>query len=140
MFGRWKKLSVCWLDFQARWIQIWKVRRQFMRKRIKIIAAVLVVLLLGYEAAFRVCTAEWGEVDTDANPPRVYYSADLDLPFPLLGWCFGFRTELPFGKVRLSKGSGAYVDGGHFYRRLADGSWQDFTKQLTEYQTHKSKP
>jgi hypothetical protein len=105
-----------------------------MSRRTKIIAIILFVAVVGYEIAFRICTAECGEVDTHAQPPRVYYSKDLDLPFPLLHYCFGFRTELPFGKVRLSKGSGAYVDGSRFYRRLSDGSWQDFTDQLIEYQ------
>jgi hypothetical protein len=105
-----------------------------MRRRTKIIAVVLVVVVIGYEAAFRVCTANWGEVDTHATPPRVYYSTDLDWPFPLLRCVFGIRTHLPLGMVRLSKGSGAAVDGSRFYRHLPDGTWQDFTDQLIEFQ------
>jgi hypothetical protein len=81
-----------------------------MRRRVKIIAV----------------------VDVDSNPPRVYYSEDLMLPFPIFRFCFGFRTELPFGKVRLAKGAGGYVDGGRFYRRLPDGRWDDFTDRLIE--------
>ena len=71
-----------------------------MRRRIKIIALVLIIALVSYEAAFRICTAKWGEVDMQSKPARVYYSEDLSLPFPLLRYCFGFRTKLPFGKVQ----------------------------------------
>jgi hypothetical protein len=108
-----------------------------MRRRIKIIAAILVIVVFAYESAFRLCTAKWGEVDMQSNPPRVYYSEDLSLPFPILKFCFGFRTELPIGKVRLSEGSGAYVDGGRFYRRLPDGSWRDLTDEMVKHQESK---
>ena len=111
-----------------------------MRRRIYIITVVFLVAVIGYEIAFRVCTAKWGEVDTRATPPRVYYSADLFLPFPLLKCVFGIRTHLPLGMVRLSKGTGAAVDGGRFYRHMPDGTWQDFTDALVEYQNRKSKP
>jgi hypothetical protein len=111
-----------------------------MRRRIYIITAIFLVAVIGYEIVFRVCTAKWGEVDMKSKPPRVYYSEDLSLPFPLLQVCFGLRTELPFGKVSLSGGSGAYVDGGRFYRRLPDGSWQDLTDAMVAHQNQESKP
>ena len=116
------------------------VRRHRMRSLTKIIAVVLVVIVVGYEAAFRICTAKWGEVDMQSKPPRVYYSADLMLPFPVLRFCFGFRTELPLGRVSLSEGSRASVDGGRFYWGMPDGSWRDVTDDMIEYQKQKSKP
>ncbi|HSY10425.1 MAG TPA: hypothetical protein VK840_05870 [Candidatus Dormibacteraeota bacterium] len=109
-----------------------------MRRRIKIITVILVIVVFSYEVAFRLCTAKWGEVDMQSKSPRVYYSEDLSLPFPILRLCFGFRTEFPIGKVRLSEGSGAYVDGSRFYRRLPDGSWRDLTDEMVEHQ--KSRP
>jgi hypothetical protein len=72
-----------------------------------------------------------------ASPPRVYYSDDLISSIHWRKALFSLRTQLPFGKVRLSEGSGAYVDGGRFYRRLHDGSWQDLTDTLIEYQKQK---
>ena len=69
--------------------------------------------------------------------PRVYYSDDLVSAFEWRRAMFGFRTELPLGNVRLANGTGAYVDGGRFYRRLADGGWQDVTDTMIEYQKQK---
>jgi len=95
---------------------------------------VVFILLLSYEALFRLVTANCGEVDLNSGTPKIYYSYDLMWHLPVLKTCFGFRTRLPLGKVRLSKGSGAYVDGGRFYYRLADGRLQDVTSQLTQHQ------
>jgi hypothetical protein len=41
---------------------------------------------------------------------------------------------LPFGKIRLSEGTGLYVDGGRFYRRMPDGNWKDLTDVMIEEQ------
>ena len=108
-----------------------------MRRRIFISLGVVLLLVLFYESAFRYVTASSGEVDMKAQPPRVYYSDDLFASFPWRQSIFGFRTHLPFGKVRLSQGSGAYVSGGRFYRKLPDGSWQDVTDTMIEYQKTK---
>lgn len=64
--------------------------------------------------------------------PRIYYSLDLLLPFPAVRFCFSFRSSLSLGKVRLSEGTGVYIDGGRFYRRLKDGAWEDLTDKLVE--------
>jgi hypothetical protein len=109
-------------------------------RRIGIILVALTAAIFGYEVAVRVCTAKWGEVDVRSRPPRVYYVQDLLLPVPILRRCFGFRTGLPLGKVRLSKRTGAYVDGGRFYRRLPDGSWRDFTDDIVAYQNLRAGP
>src|SRR5262245_3891468 len=98
------------------------------RRRILICFGVVMVLVVLYEISFRVVTASCGEVDMEAHSPRVYYSDDLMASFAWRQVLFGFRTKLPFGKVRLSKGSGAYVDGGRFYQRLPDGTWRDLTE------------
>jgi hypothetical protein len=111
-----------------------------MRRRVYTITFVFLAAVLGYETGFRVCTAKWGEVDMHSKPPRVFYSADLNLPLPLLRWIFGIRTYLPLGIARLSKGSGAGVDGGRIYRHLPDGTWHDITDALIEYQNKKSYP
>ncbi len=108
-----------------------------MRRRILISLGAVLLLAVLYEVAFRYVTASCGEVDMKARPPRVYYSEDLDASFPWRSMFFGFRTQLPFGRVKLAQHSGAYVDGGRFYRRLRDGSWQDMTDTLIEYQKRK---
>ena len=107
-----------------------------MRRRIIISFYVVVLITAFYELAFRYCTAASGEVDMEAQPPRVYYSEDLLAPFPWRRALFGLRTDLPFGKVPLAKRTGAYVDGGRIYRRLSDGSWQDVTDAMIEHQKH----
>jgi hypothetical protein len=94
-----------------------------MRRRLLIALTVLLLAAVLYEVAFRYCTAASGEVDMKAQPPRIYYSDDLLSSFAWRRAIFGLRTHLPFGKVRLAKGTGAYVDGGRFYRRLRDGGW-----------------
>jgi hypothetical protein len=108
-----------------------------MRCRLLTTFGVFVIIAILYEFAFRSTTAASGEVDMKAQPPRVYYSDDLLSAFKWRRALFGFRTHLPFGKVRLAKGTGAYVDGGRFYRRLPDGGWQDMTDTLIEYQKRK---
>ena len=111
------------------------VRRSMRRAFLMTIGTVVFVAAL-YELAFRYCTAASGEVDMKAQPPGVYYSSDLPSSFQWRKAVFGFRTRLAFGKVRLA--SGAYVDGGKFYRRLSDGSWQDVTSALRQYQSAKN--
>lgn len=108
-----------------------------VRRRILISLGAILLFAVFYEAAFRYATASCGEVDIESRPPRVYYSDDLIASFPWRYMFFGFRTQLPFGKVKLAKGTGAYVDGGKFYRRLPDGSWQDITDTLIQYQNSK---
>jgi hypothetical protein len=106
-----------------------------MRRRIFISLGVVLVLALFYELTFRYVTASCGEVDMKAQPPRVYYSEDLMASLPWRRMLFGFRTALPFGKVKLCPN--LYVDGGRFYRHLPDGSWQDLTDTFIEYQKTK---
>ena len=105
-----------------------------MRRRLLIGFGVLLLAVLLYELAFRYTTAASGEVDMQVRPPRVYYSEDLLSSLQWRRAIFGFRTQLPFGKVRLATGTGAYIDGGRFYRRLKDGGWQDMTDTMTEWQ------
>jgi hypothetical protein len=107
-----------------------------MRRRVLILVGGGLLLLVGvYEAAFRYVTASCGEVDMKARPPRVYYSEDLISPVPWRRFMFGFRTDLPFGKVKMCPN--VYVDGGRFYRHMPDGSWQDLTDAMIEYQKTK---
>lgn len=103
-----------------------------MRKRVIISLSAVLVLALGYEVAFRWVAANCGEVDMKTHPPRVYFSDDLLSPVPWRSALFGFRTRLPFGKIRLCPK--LYVSGGRFYRRLPDGRWQDLTGTMAEYQ------
>jgi hypothetical protein len=105
-----------------------------MRRRILILLGTVLLLAVSYEVAFRYVTASCGEVDMKAQPPRVYYSDDLDASLPWRGMLFGFRAHLSLGRVKLARGTGAYVDGGRFYRRLRDGGWRDVTDSLIEYQ------
>jgi hypothetical protein len=107
-----------------------------MRRRVIISVAVVLVLALGYEIAFRCVAANCGEVNMKAHPPRVYFSDDLLSSVPWRGALFGFRTLLPFGKVRLCPK--LYVSGGRFYGRLPDGGWQDLTDTMVEYQKAKN--
>ncbi|MFA5204372.1 MAG: hypothetical protein WC708_08200 [Lentisphaeria bacterium] len=95
----------------------------------KLIASMVVFLLLlsGYEIAFRCCTAQWGEINTDTDPICLYYSCDLMLGHKLLQTIFAPRAALQLGKVRLAKGTGAHISGNTFYRKLQNGNWQDVT-------------
>jgi hypothetical protein len=108
-----------------------------MRRHLLVASGILILAAVLYEMAFRFCTGASGEVDLKAQPPRVYYSDDLLSSFEWRRAVFGFRTHLSFGKVRLAKNTGAYVDGGRFYRRLPDGGWQDMTDTMIEYQKRK---
>ncbi len=101
-----------------------------MRRRILKSLGALLVLAMFYESAFRLVTANCGAVDNTSRPPRVYYRDDLTSPFPWRSLCFDLRAKLPLGKVRLSKGSGYYVNGGRFYRRGPDGRWDDATDSI----------
>jgi hypothetical protein len=103
-----------------------------MHRRILIILGVVIVLATLYEISFRQVTASCGEVDMKAHPPCVYYSDDLLSPFAWRTMLFGFRTRLPFGKVKLCPN--VYVDGGRFYHQLPDGRWQDMTNGFIDYQ------
>lgn len=99
------------------------------RRRILILLAVMLALAVSYEIAFRLVTARCGSVDYETTwPPSVFYTDDLTSSLPWRGICFGFRTQLPFGKVRLN--GDVYVDGGRFYQRNPDGSWYDETNWM----------
>lgn len=108
-----------------------------MRRHILRSLGLVLVLAVFYEIAFRLVTASCGEVKWATWPPCVYYVHDTD-SFPWRLMCFGFRSRLPFGKVRLSKGSEFYVDGSRFYRRGADGGFDDMTDWMAA--TLKRKP
>jgi hypothetical protein len=111
-----------------------------VRLRIKWRLAILLSLvgllsvIAMYEVTFRYCTATWGEVDLDSKPPRLYFSEDLMIGFPLMRTIFAPRTCLRLGKVSLSSGTGAYMDGGTFYRRLPDGTYKDLTDGFRRHQ------
>ena len=93
---------------------------------------VFVALVAAYEIAFRYCTAQWGEVNTDTDPVSLYYSSDLMLGRRAFQICFAPRAALPLGRVRLAEGTGAYIRGGRFYHKLRDGTWQDLTAVFQE--------
>lgn len=101
-------------------------------KKLRVIIMVVVALVAGYEIAFRYCTAQWGEVNTDTTPFSLYYSCDLMLGCRVFQTVFAPRAALPFGKVRLAEGTGAYICGGRFYRKRQDGTWQDVTAAIRE--------
>lgn len=90
-------------------------------------------VFLLYEISFRYVTASSGELDLEVVPPRIYYSDDLVSSYEWRRAIFGFRSQLPLGKVSLAHGTGLHVHGGRFYRRLNDGSWQDLTDTMIEY-------
>ena len=98
----------------------------------KVIIAILALIAL-YEISFRACTARWGEIDTDTRPVTLYYSQDLVTPGRPLIHIFNWRANLPLGKVRLSKGTDAYINGGVFYRKGKDGNWENITDAFEQY-------
>lgn len=98
----------------------------------KAIIAILVIVAL-YEISFRKCTALWGEIDTDTRPVTLYYSEDLIIPGRPLIHLFNWRANLPLGKIRLTQGTGAYIDGGIFYRKDKDGNWQNVTELFEKH-------
>lgn len=104
-----------------------------MRKVIPILIAAGLVGVVVYEVTFRCITANCGLVDMQASPPRVVYGHDVP-QFPWRRMIFGFRTRLPFGKVRLAP-EHLYVDGGRIYCRLPDGRWLDMGRPDTLRQT-----
>ncbi|NQU41522.1 MAG: hypothetical protein HQ523_16375 [Lentisphaerae bacterium] len=99
-----------------------------MKQKLVIVTGAVLAVLLVYEIAYRVCTRQWGEIDTDATPVSLYYSCDLMAGCNTMENVFAPRTALPLGKVRLARGTGAYVSGGRFYRRTPEGSWHDLTE------------
>ena len=104
-----------------------------MRKR-TLIVIILVMLLAGYEIAFRCCTATWGEINTGTTPVSLYYPCDLMLGARVLQTLFAPRAALALGKVRLAEGTDAYISGGKFFRKRQDGSWQDLTAAFQKRQ------
>ena len=98
----------------------------------KAVIAILVVIAL-YEISFRACTSRWGEIDTDTRPVTLYYSQDLIIPGRPLIHLFNWRANLPLGKIRLAKGTGAYIDAGVFYRKDKDGNWENVTKAFDQF-------
>ncbi len=100
-----------------------------MKKAIIVILALMAL----YEVSFRACTARWGEIDTDTHPISLYYSQDLTIPGHPLIHLFNWRANLPFGKIRLTKGTGAYIDGGVFYRKNKEGDWESVTDAFEKH-------
>jgi hypothetical protein len=49
-----------------------------------------------------------------------------------LSTIFAPRASLPFGKVRLAEGTGAYVSGGTFFRKKQDGNWENISRAFQE--------
>ena len=106
-------------------------RRSMLRISLRIIGFLVI-----YELAFRFCTYEWGEVNTDTRPISLYYLLDMMVPGEPLRWIFYPRTKLPLGRVRLSDGTGVYfcggIRGGRFYRINSRGEWKDVSKAFEE--------
>ena len=102
----------------------------------KAIIAILALIAL-YEISFRACTARWGEIDTDTRPVTLYYSQDLVIPGRPLIHLFNWRANIPLGKIRLAKGTGAYIDGGVFYRKDNMGTWENITDAFEEHDIKK---
>ena len=96
------------------------------------IIAILVIVAL-YEISFRACTSRWGEINTDTRPVTLYYALDLVLPSRPLIHLFNWRANLPLGKIRLESGTGAYIDGGVFYRKNKNGNWENVTDAFEQY-------
>ena len=96
----------------------------------KAIIAALVVIVL-YEISFRICTALWGEVNTDTRLITLYYSEDLIIPGRPLIHLFNWRANLPLGKIRLA--SSAFINGGIFYGKTKDGEWVNLTEMFEKY-------
>ncbi len=107
-----------------------------MRRRILIWLGVVLVLITFYEIAFRLVAARSGFVEWSGWPPCVYYKMDT-VSFPWRFMCFGLRSRLPLGKVRLSN-TGYFVDGSRFFRREPDGSFRDETDWMAA--TREKKP
>jgi len=98
------------------------------QRRLSVGLMALVATLAIYEFAFRFCTSRWGEVDIYTSPISLYYSIDGFFPGRPVEWLFAPRAQLPFGKVRLAPGTGAYVSGGEYFRRSKDGHWVNVTE------------
>lgn len=102
-------------------------------KKKYILAASIMVGVLAYELSFRYWTGKNGEVNTDDNPPTLYYSSDLMLGIPLAERIFAWRANLSFGKIKLNEKTGVFISGGEFYRKRSDGSWKNLTGLFAEY-------
>ena len=102
-----------------------------MRRRVLIFSICALGLTVAYEATFRYVTASSGLVDMQQRQPRIIYSND-SVSFPWRRMLFGFRTRLPFGKVKLWP-EHLYVDGGKIYSHLPDGGWMDMTNGAIEH-------
>lgn len=83
-----------------------------------------------YEICYRFATGLYGEIDVMARPPKLYYSCGVSIANKVLGGVFLPRAYLPFGLTRLSDGTGAYVRGGRFYRKMQDGSLKNVTELI----------
>jgi len=103
-----------------------------------VILASLLCLLALYEAAFRLCTGAWGEINTDTSPVSLYYSCDLLFPGKPMETVFFLRAKLPLGKVPLAEGTGAYISGGTFFRKASDGTWEDVTEAFKRLRSERA--
>ena len=109
------------------------VHRRNMNRRLLILAIVILVCLGLYELSFRYCAGHFGEVNTDTTPISLYYNTFFIAENRFLKAIYLPREKfpLPLGKVRLRRGTGAYIEGGKFYRRTADG-WENVTEAFLE--------
>ncbi len=107
-------------------------------KYILIFTGGLLGLILLYELSFRFCTGRWGEINTDTSPVSLYYVYDLYVPSKSMETFFRPRAKLRLGKVRLAEGTGAYISGGTFYRKLPDGSWENITEGFARMRRNKT--
>jgi len=110
-----------------------------MKKKYISLVAIVAILCL-YELAFRYWTGKNGEVNTNDTPPTLYYSSDLTYGFPIAERIFTWRANLSLGKVRLAKGTGAYISGGEFYRKNNNGSWVNLSDMFTKYSESMREP
>ncbi|MEA3305744.1 MAG: hypothetical protein U9R52_02905 [Candidatus Omnitrophota bacterium] len=98
-------------------------------KRTIIIFCLIIVGILFYEMSFRFCAYNWGEVNTDTNPFSLYFSGPID--GSLIKIIFYPREKIRLGKIKLSRGSGAYFEGKKFYRKV-NSSWECIERKDTK--------
>ncbi len=83
----------------------------------------LIFLLVAYEASYRAISGRYGEVMVVSDPPVVYYATPHFFANDFLYYMFWPRINIPIGMVRLSPGTGVYVEGGDFYKKDVNGDF-----------------
>jgi len=103
------------------------------KKKRRFVTLIVIIVCTGlYEISFRYVVGHFGEVNTDTRPISLYYIPDIFLGRKVFKTIYFPREKipLPLGKVRLSRGTGAYIESGIIYRKTTAG-WENVTEAFS---------